>query len=108
VKRVAALVLAATASVAQTDIRTELTSVEKQLTALENQFFSAWRNKSTSAVENNIAPDAVSWSEWGIFDKAKQIENQKAANANCTVRSWEFRDVRVVPVRVIRRCFFTP
>jgi hypothetical protein len=74
------------------------TSPLAELTALENQFFSAWQSKSIAAVENNIASEGVSWSEWGIFDKAKQIENQKAANANCTVRSWELKDIRLVPV----------
>jgi hypothetical protein len=74
------------------------TATQTELTALENQFFKAWQQKSTAAVEKNIAPEGVSWSEWGIFDKAKQIENQKAANANCTVKSWDLTDVRVITV----------
>jgi hypothetical protein len=89
--RCAALMLLALSAPAQT-------SLEKELTALENQFFSAWRDKSLDAVERNIAPEGVSWSEWGVFDKATQIANQKAANQNCTVRSWEFKDIRTIPV----------
>jgi len=74
------------------------TPVEKELAAMERQFFTAWQSKSTDAVEKNIAPDGVSWSEWGIFDKAAQIANQKAANTNCTVRSFDFQNVRAIPV----------
>ena len=71
-------------------------SLEKELVAMERQFFTAWQNKSTEAVEHNIAPEGVSWSEYGIFDKKAQIENQRSANRNCTVKSFEFKDVRVV------------
>jgi hypothetical protein len=74
------------------------TSLQSEITALENQFFSAWRDKNTDAVERNIAPEGVSWSEWGTFDKATQIENQKAANKNCTVHSWALKDVRMIAV----------
>ncbi len=59
--------------------------VEDQVVVLERQFFSAWQAKSLEAVEKNVAADGVLWSEWGIFDKAGQVANQKAANANCTV-----------------------
>lgn len=73
-------------------------SLTEQLVAMERQFFTAWQNKSLEAVERNIAPEGVSWSEWGIFDKPTQVANQRAANANCTVRSFEFKDVRVTQV----------
>lgn len=69
----------------------------KEIVSLEKQFFSAWQNKSLDAVEKNIAAEGVQWSEWGTFDKTAQITNQKAANANCTVRSWEMKDIRVIP-----------
>ena len=35
---------------------------------------------------------------FGTLDKAAQIANQKTANANCTVRSFELKEMRVVPV----------
>jgi hypothetical protein len=73
-------------------------SLEKELTAMERQFFTSWQNKNTEAVEKNIAPEGVSWSEWGVFDKATQIANQKMANANCTVQSFDFQDVRVIRI----------
>lgn len=73
-------------------------SLEKELVAMERQFFTAWQNKSIEAVEKNIAPEGVSWSEHGIFDKAAQIANQAGANRNCTVKSFELKDVRVLPL----------
>jgi hypothetical protein len=73
-------------------------SLEREVVAMERQFFTAWQNKSTDAVEKNIAPEGISWSEWGVMDKAAQIANQKNANANCAVRSFSFENVRVIPV----------
>jgi hypothetical protein len=71
---------------------------EDPVVGLERQFFSAWQAKSLEAVEKNIAPEGVQWSEWGTFDKAAQIANQKTSNANCTVRSFAMKDVRVMRV----------
>ncbi len=71
---------------------------ENAVVGMERQFFSAWQAKSLEAVEKNVAAEGVSWSEWGIFDKAAQLANQKAANSNCTVGSFEMRDVRVLRV----------
>ena len=74
------------------------TPVEKEIVSMERQFFAAWQNKSLDAVENNIAAEGVSWSEWGTLDKAAQVANQKSANANCTVRSWDMKDIRLLAV----------
>ena len=74
------------------------TAPDKELIALETQFFAAWQNKSLDAVQKNIAAEGVQWSEWGTFDKAAQIANQKAGNNNCTVHSFELKDMRVLPV----------
>ena len=72
--------------------------LQEDLLTLERQFFTAWQSRSLDAIEKNIASEGVSWSEFGIFGKAGQLSNQKAANANCTVHSFSFSDVRMIRV----------
>lgn len=70
--------------------------LHEQLLQMETQIYTAWQNRSASAIESNLASDALAWGEYGIFDKATQIDLQKRANAACKVASFRLRDVRLL------------
>ncbi len=59
-----------------------------QVGGLEKQFYEDWKSKSLAAFQNNLAPDAIAWGEYGVFDKKQQIEMQKGAEAHCEVRGF--------------------
>lgn len=55
------------------------------LLAIEMQLFDGWKAKSLEPFEKNLAADALIFSGSGVFDRATQLEQQKGANARCTV-----------------------
>jgi len=69
-----------------------LPAAEQDLTGriavLEKQFYEDWKSKSLAAFENNLAPDAIAWGEYGVFDKKQQLDMQKGAEAHCEVRGF--------------------
>lgn len=73
-------------------------ALQDELSGYERHFFEAWQQKSLKPFEDQIAPDGVAWGEFGMFDKATQLNNQKSAEANCEVRNFKLRDFRVVQV----------
>jgi len=88
-KRALALLLAASAAFAAEDL-------VKTLGFLETQLFIDWQKKRLDSFQNNIADDAVAWSGYGVIDKKTQLDFQKRAEDNCTVRSFELYDLRVL------------
>jgi hypothetical protein len=68
------------------------------LLAIERGFFQGWKDKQMQPFENNIAPDAVAWGEYGPLDRASFLTAQKSAEKNCDVRSFALRDPRMVRV----------
>ena len=73
-------------------------SLQDELAGYERHFFEAWQQKSLKPFEEQIAADGIAWGEFGLFDKATQLSNQKSAEANCEVRSFKLSGFRVVQV----------
>ncbi len=65
------------------------------LLAIQMQLFDGWKAKSLEPFEKNLAEDALVFSASGVFDRATQLEQQKGANARCTVSKVTMLDPEV-------------
>jgi len=66
-----------------------------RLLGIEQQLFDGWKAKRLEPFEENLAEDALVFSEYGVFDRATQLEQQKGANQRCTVGQVTLRDAEV-------------
>jgi hypothetical protein len=69
--------------------------LRSELLSIEQQIYDGWKAKSLRPVEEHLAPDALAFSQWGLFDRAAQVEQQKGANERCDVKSVRLHDAEL-------------